>query len=927
MIHCSHSALLIEDSVLLVKNSARSITVLSIQLIISMENSATTASGVNYPKYDLGDELSPQIESAIRTASIHIAIFSSNYAQSRWCLDELLLMLQCGSRIIPVFYDVKPFELKWMDKDGAYARAFRIHEQKQRYGFQTLEMWKQALKTVSFRIGCELDACNGDEGLLLEKIVRSVLKWVKKVPLDVAKYPVGLDEMVQHFENSMLKQSSEPVKVVGIVGCGGAGKSTLAKQLYNCKRGEYDGSCFLFDVREAATKNSLDALQSKLVKDLKHVDIPIYSPSEGKEILRSHLFSCHALIVLDYVDHEDHLDALLVTAVLRSGSLVLVTSRDKGLLRRSGISFLYEIKGLNEEHAQELFCWHAFLQRRPLKGFEELVKEFLIACHGLPLSLKVLGALLCENNDKCDKEMFLDIACFFIGENRSLATRIWDGSGWRGCYGLQALEQKCLIEIDDNNRLQMHDHLRDLGRHIVDEECSGFPLHCSRLWRPNDISNLLKQRTGTVEVRGIRMATPRHTRNSLSPEPQSFPWHAYLIELFGNCAEYCSHWSVFNGSSLRIRGLQLLVVEVEDDCLKGMLNNVGGNLVWLRWYNCPYKSIPSWLSMEKLRVLELIDGHFETFWCNSSQILPNSFGNLIALEDLTFSGCKALIISTDILRNISTLEYLNFEDCQNLQVLPPQLAYQRCLKELNLCGTLLKELPDEIGELTNLEVLKVGSPLLTTLPSSLGKLCGLIHLGLHRCTGLKCLPNSVGSLKDLAELVILSSGVEYLPQGVAEMRNLEYLNVSICPLRKEPFTDLEESMFRLQNLDLSLTKLSKVSIPSNVCPILKTLDLKYCRDLVEVEALPTTLSSLALNGCSALKRIAGLRGLGKLRRLDISNCKMLEELPSLEDMVSLEELRAFWCYKLKTIQGLQQLVKLLKVDVRECRELEELRGF
>eukprot|EP01018_Ginkgo_biloba_P013050 Gb_41820 [translate_table: standard] len=226
----------------------------------------------------------------------------------------------------------------------------------------------------------------------------------------------------------------------------------------------------------------------------------------------------------------------------------------------------------------------------------------------------------------------------------------------------------------------------------------------------------------------------------------NWPCRPCPIELFENCAEYCSHLSVFNGSSLRIRGLQLLVGD--EDCLKGMLNNVGGNLVWLRWYNCPYKNI-----------------------------LP-------------------------------------------------------------------------------------------------GELSGLAYLGLLKCTGLKCLPNSVGGLKDLAELVITSSGVEYLPQGVAEMRNLEYLNVSVCPLRKEPFTDFEypklESMFRLHKLDLSLTKLSK-----------------------------------PLNGCSALKRIAGLRGLGKLRRLDISNCEMLEELLSVEEVVSLEEPRASWCFKLKTIQGLQ----------------------
>lgn len=64
-----------------------------------------------------GENITPQIKSAIRTSSVHIAIFSPGYADSQWCLDELVLMVESmhksRSTIIPVFYGVKPSELPW----------------------------------------------------------------------------------------------------------------------------------------------------------------------------------------------------------------------------------------------------------------------------------------------------------------------------------------------------------------------------------------------------------------------------------------------------------------------------------------------------------------------------------------------------------------------------------------------------------------------------------------------------------------------------------------------------------------------------------------------------------------------------------------------------------------------------------------------
>ena len=94
-------------------------------------------------------------------------------------------------------------------------------------------------------------------------------------------------------------------------------------------------------------------------------------------------------------------------------------------------------------------------------------------------------------------------------------------------------------------------------------------------------------------------------------------------------------------------------------------------------------------------------------------------------------------------------------------------------------------------------------------------------------------------------------------------------------------SSIEKCMLRLKSLKLSKTRITEISFGEGVCPVLESLDLSGCDDLVEVGALPTTLTSLDLSDCCALKKITGLRGLAKLRSLDMSGCKEIEELPGL----------------------------------------------
>lgn len=142
----------------------------------------------------VGDHFPSQIENAIKTASVHVAIFSPRYAKSEWCLNELVLMLESGAQIIPVFYHVRPNDLR--RKDGKYAEDLRnlenmkthdpeTNQEKPVYDSTTIKKWKDALYRVSFITGLDLlDTCNGDEAKLVEMIVQSVLKNVKMPGLE-----------------------------------------------------------------------------------------------------------------------------------------------------------------------------------------------------------------------------------------------------------------------------------------------------------------------------------------------------------------------------------------------------------------------------------------------------------------------------------------------------------------------------------------------------------------------------------------------------------------------------------------------------------------------------------------------------------------------------------------------------------------------
>ncbi|KAK7405212.1 hypothetical protein VNO78_06411 [Psophocarpus tetragonolobus] len=59
-----------------------------------------------------GDKLFDKINSAILECKIGLAVISPRYCESYFCLHELALLMECKKKVIPIFVDIKPSQLR-----------------------------------------------------------------------------------------------------------------------------------------------------------------------------------------------------------------------------------------------------------------------------------------------------------------------------------------------------------------------------------------------------------------------------------------------------------------------------------------------------------------------------------------------------------------------------------------------------------------------------------------------------------------------------------------------------------------------------------------------------------------------------------------------------------------------------------------------
>ncbi|KAF7847953.1 hypothetical protein BT93_L2420 [Corymbia citriodora subsp. variegata] len=628
----------------------------------------------------------------------------------------------------------------------------------------------------------------------------------------------------------------------------GIGKTTLAKVIFNRLSSCFGKCCFLEDVRGKSSKaNGLVDLQKKLLSEIGHLQV-IRSIDEieyGMERIGEMLCNKKVLIVLDDIDDSEQVEKLVGKSALYSGSRILITTRDKDVLPKFMKKYHivdYEMVMMSTYHALKLFNRCAFDGGSHLDDYNDLSRAIVYSTGGLPLALEVIGKYLHDKSQEMWKEtldelreaphddvfrklkisydalsfkeqqIFLDIACFFVGEDKTNAFYMWKDCKYSPETRVDVLISRSLVKIVASNKFWMHDQLRDLGKQIVHLENIRIPKDRSRIWIREEVLEAIKTEKISEKVQAL-----------------------YLDE------------SVCNSHDVVVQSKEIGRFEYLRFLKLSQLSLVGDiDLTKLRWISLV--EIYKWtnIRLENVVVLEL------------SKV---EFLDDLRLQNLTKMTRKLKVLSLQDCHNITRTP--DFFECPNLE----RLTFQRCSKLMNIDGS--------IGKLNNLIDLKIQScHSVKHLSEDIGDLVNL-QCFFVEATKVDKLPDSIWKLKSLHEVHLLDkSGQSYGWQIYFNLNelfeDLDVLEIKNCNLKGLLPLEVRGLHF-LRILNPSYTPVYEVLETSIMRPPLQRIELMQCHWIQELPTLPTSLTHLSV-ASSLLRVVPNLSNLTNLVELTLCVC-------------------------------------------------------
>ncbi|XP_016479634.2 TMV resistance protein N-like [Nicotiana tabacum] len=783
-----------------------------------------------------GASISDELCKAIEESQCAVIIFSKNYATSRWCLNELVKIMDCktqfGQTVIPVFYDVDPSHVR--NQRESFAEAFSKHETKYKDDIEGMQRWRIALTAAANLKGCDIrDKTESD---CIRQIIDQISSKLCKISLSYLQNLVGIDTYLKEIE-SLLGIGINDVRIMGIWGMGGVGKTTIARAMFDTllvrrdSSYQFDGACFLENIKEY--KGRIHSLQNTLLAKLLREKAEYNNKEDGKHQMASRLRSKKVLIVLDDIDDKDHYLEYLAGDLDWFGSRIIVTTRDKHLIEKNNV--IYEVNALPDHESIQLFNQYAFNKEVPNEYFKKLSLEVVNHAKGLPLALRVLGSSLrnrgitvwrsaieqMKNNpnskivanlkisydglEPIQQEMFLDIACFFRGKEKGAIMQVLKSCDCGAEYGLDVLIERSLVFITKYSKIEMHDLIQEMGRYIVNlQKDLG---ECSRLWLAKDFEEVMINNTGTMAVEAI--------------------W------LHSNALRF-NNEAMKNMKRLRILHIESWPYDGSNISHDGSIEYLPNNLRWFFWDYYPCESLPSTFEPKMLVHLKLSGNSLRYFWMETK--------HLPSLRRIDLSGSESLMRTPDF-TGMSNLEYLSLACCSNLEEVHHSL---RC------CSKLIRLDLSRCGRLKMFPCVNVES---------------LEYLSLEKCSRLEKFSEIQGRMKPEAQIHMQGSGLRELPSSYFQYQT------------------------HITELDLSYMK-NLVALPSSICnlPNLEYLHLNNCSNLEEVHhslRCCSKLIQLNLYYCKSLKRFPCVN-VESLEYLELEHCSSLEKFPEIHGRMKPE---------------------------------------
>ncbi|KAL3674998.1 hypothetical protein R1sor_024946 [Riccia sorocarpa] len=804
---------------------------------------------------------------------------------------------------------------------------------------------------------------------LIEEAQRQV-ELERMQSLTVPKGIVGVDGLLSEVLGKYLRDHS----FVGIVGMVGAGKTTLAKLIYNKVCAKFEFTCFVDELE--VIPGTREEVRRKVWQKMRRRGVPVSGELSGEQW---HLVTGKSLFIV-FEDVQDKEHVLLLREIADGNrmeeSRFVLTSRSHSSLLDCGMDVhILHLSPLANQDARKLFTAYAFPeQEEPPKSFEKIVNQVVMECQGLPGTLVVLGNYLrgkaielwievltalrhCEDTaglqDRVwaklqlsydslpgaeDKDMFLDIASFFIFSKAKIPFSADDAvKAWSSIYGsalsrLEILSERYLVTVchheDElmhfNTEFSMHKLVRRLGQRIA--ELEGRTLDLSLLRRfansssapeaedqesyPSDDQVVFQEGqvlgrivAHRVKINGNSMRVSRQTCRSclmLEVWPKLTVIRYMELEInISDCCQRCRNRAVALPSSL-----VLLRLIGHGDDLSGTLSLTPcDSLVKLDVWG--YTNLGELSQLQLLRILKISHcsaaGHWQTSlgklrsleqlelsYISEPFALPMALGDLTDLQHLRITCCPVTSIP-DSFRNLTNLRYLEVDEIVGRQIIPNVIGSFRRLRSLKMTCWAIEGLMESFGELISLESLNLRCGGIKELPDTLGKLTSL--RGLSLTCPVEFLPDTIGYLTNLEQLR-LKYPLQSLPESFSNLKRLK--RVDVC-------FEYAASAVTVKNLDAESVKIgvSGQQVIPDVFQLLqgflakcKIVELQcqhgatavLVRNMVKLESLKVEVTSL-----QAVPDVFG--DLHELQRFKLDCCAVENNLvESFRSFTKLENL-------------------------------------
>ncbi|XP_020216116.2 putative disease resistance protein RGA4 [Cajanus cajan] len=499
----------------------------------------------------------------------------------------------------------------------------------------------------------------------------------------------GRDQDREQIVEFLLRHAgnSQDLSIYPIVGMGGLGKTTLAKQVFNddrvskhfdlkiwvCVSNDFNTKIILQSIIECITGqhpnlNTLEAMQKKF-----------------QEVLQSKRY----LLVLDDVWNEDQRKWKELKGVLQCAmGTILVTTRLEQVASIMEACPVHRLIELSDDDSWSLFKHHAFGYDR--EESEELVaigKYIVKKCVGSPLAIKTLGSLLRGESEVQQWQNIKESEIWDIKEESCLT------SGENSI--LRALELS-YVNLDISlRRCFSFCAIFPKGSEIVKEEL----IH---LWMAN---GFIKSE-GNLEVENVgNKVWKRLYCRSFFQEVKtdklgiitSFKMHDLFHDLAQSVVgEECVVYGKTRLTDLssRVHHFHLFKSNEYESVNKASLDKVESLRTFLDdsyWYNKNIPLLPLNNSLRALKIssrqmsslINLTNLRYLNLFGSYVACLPSSICRLEKLQILKLEACPFLLRLPKDLTQLQDLRHLVINRCDLLLVTPPKMGKLRHLRTLS----------------------------------------------------------------------------------------------------------------------------------------------------------------------------------------------------------------------------------------------------